>query len=101
MAGIEQRVELCRIFQHNGFQPSFRGTAIERLVGVSRERAAVQVQLMQQAFKRSFVRGGEQLAGISQAEKYALSGPTRELHSVKCQRDFVCGGWYAALDGVC
>ncbi len=35
MAGVEQRVEFRGVFQHDGFEPSFRRAAIERVLGVA------------------------------------------------------------------
>jgi hypothetical protein len=55
MAGVEQRVEFRGVFQHDGFEPSFRRAAIERVLGVAGERAAMEVEFMEQAFEGAFV----------------------------------------------
>ena len=98
MASVEQRVEFRGIVEHDGFKPSFRGAAIQSVIGVGGQRVAMQIELMQQALKGSRIRGAELLRGISHAEKCALPRPARELHAVKYQRDFVCGGGHAALN---
>jgi len=48
MLRIEQRVKFRRIFDDNGFEPAFRPAAIEPVFAVARERAAMNIQIVEQ-----------------------------------------------------
>ena len=88
MRGIELRVEPLRFFEHERFDPSLGRGAIERMLRIARERAAMQDELPRDLFER-----GRRLpslaAPIAETEQDSFARPPRQIPArERKHRDF-------------
>ena len=90
MAWIELGFDFGRIFEHESFEPAFGRGAIETVIRYGGGRAAMEIELLNQAIEFWLIRLLKFFSRVAQTEGESISRPAHEFEAAKTKRRFTC-----------